>query len=490
VGGALVETLSFLSDDDYEFGFTRHPDPPPLRRYLFQDCSDYSGREIQEVLLFSGGLDSLCGAVQEVLQGQRPVALVSHRPAPQTYHRQRQLVDALASRLPGPGLRPLHVAVEINKGKPLGRDFMQRTRSFLYGAVAAVVALSLNLERVRFYENGVTSLNLPLSPQVLGGRASRTTHPKAIKGFERLFSNLFACNFRIQNPFLWKTKAEILAELRTSGHGALAALSGSCSHIWTRTISHPHCGRCSQCVDRRLSALAAEFGDAEDPRSGYESDVLTGPREAEELTLIERYLGLARRVDAMQSQVELLSEFGEVSRLLKYVDLPSVQAMEQIFMLHKRHAEQVCGAVARALRAESEELVRQRYPHNCLLRISLGGTPTQSLVRPSDSDEPPPNPSAPHLILDETTFAAHFGTSTCFLGNGLEFALLARLNQRPGDFVSVETLIDDVWDDDQTAKNTVQRTVSNLRRRLREAGITQVTIDGCQRNHYRLVISA
>jgi hypothetical protein len=64
VQDALLESLSFLSDDDYEFHFSKRRDPPPLRRYLFDEVEPDTGME--EVVLFSGGLDSLGGAVREV----------------------------------------------------------------------------------------------------------------------------------------------------------------------------------------------------------------------------------------------------------------------------------------------------------------------------------------------------------------------------------------------------------------------------------------
>jgi len=61
--------------------------------------------------------------------------------------------------------KPFHVPVWINKEKALGREFTQRTRSFLYASLAAVVARIFDLWRIRFYENGVVSINLPISPR-------------------------------------------------------------------------------------------------------------------------------------------------------------------------------------------------------------------------------------------------------------------------------------------------------------------------------------
>ncbi|MDA2915155.1 hypothetical protein MYX77_14610, partial [Acidobacteriia bacterium AH_259_A11_L15] len=83
---------------------------------------------------------------------------------------------------------PLHIPVWINKDEALGREPTQRSRSFLYASLATAVAGVFGLRRIRFYENGVVSLNLPISAQVIGARATRSTHPKALKAFERLFS--------------------------------------------------------------------------------------------------------------------------------------------------------------------------------------------------------------------------------------------------------------------------------------------------------------
>ncbi len=492
VADALAETLGFLADEDYEFGFSRLTNPPRLDRYLFDSYGAAGAGEYEEVVLFSGGLDSLGGAVREVLQGHRKVALVSHRPVSKVYARQCDLVRRLNRRLPQTGLRPLHVAVEVNKGKALGQDFNQRTRSFLFAAVAAVVALLSNLSRVRFYENGVVSLNLPLSPQVLGGRASRTTHPKTLHGFARIFTLLFGRPFRVDNPFLWQTKASILKGVKEAGHGDLCAHACSCGRTIEQTVECWHCGRCSQCVDRRLTALAAGLDDGEDPPQRYASDVLTGPREGADLILIERYVGMQRRVSGLPDPRCFLVAYPEVARALRYVGEAPERAARLAHELYRLHADQVEHGLAEAVRRESDGIVRKHHPVNCLVSIVCGRT-----------NRPPPVPGAgggggaraatpaqgSGLVLDRETFEARLGEKRCFLGNTLEFALLARLNRRPGIYVSVSSLREDTWRDAQIEKNTIQRTVSNLRRKLREAGLCLV-IDGSQKDHYQLKLPA
>ena len=120
----------------------------------------------------------------------------------------------------------------MNKKEHLGREFTQRTRSFLFASFAAVVARLFGLGRVRFYENGIVSCNLPVCAQVVGGRASRTTHPRVLRGYEQLFGLLFDCPFEVQNPFLFKTRADVIGLLRASGHADLIARSVSCARTW------------------------------------------------------------------------------------------------------------------------------------------------------------------------------------------------------------------------------------------------------------------
>lgn len=304
----LAEVLGFLSDDHYEFQFSAYDRPPRLNRFLF-DQSDEEA-DFEEVVMFSGGLDSFGGAVQEIVQGQRKVVLVSHRPVSKLYSRQRDLVRDLTGRISNKQIAPLHVAIEVNKGKEIGREYTQRSRSFLFASLGAVIAKSLNLKRIRFYENGVVSLNMPISPQVIGGRATRTTHPQVIGGLSDLFSLVFEESFSVENPYLWKTKAEVLKEIKAAGCGQMCARTSSCTHTLAMTTMHSHCGRCSQCVDRKLNALAAGFGDVEDPNEMYASDVFLGECKEEEFTLVERYVGTVRELDRMGSAIEFLTRSG------------------------------------------------------------------------------------------------------------------------------------------------------------------------------------
>ena len=96
-------------------------------------------------------------------------------------------------------------------------SILQRSRSFLYMALGSTVAQMVGLSRVRFYENGIVSFNLPPSPQVIGARATRTTHPRVIDGFGGIISTLAGKQFVVENPFLWKTKTDIVRTIAEAG---------------------------------------------------------------------------------------------------------------------------------------------------------------------------------------------------------------------------------------------------------------------------------
>jgi hypothetical protein len=490
VKDVLTETLSFLSDDDYEFQFTSRRKPSPLSRYLFDEVEPDTGMD--EVLLFSGGLDSLGGAVREILLGHHKVVLVSHWSNSKIYARQRQLVAGLNEHIASGRYHPLHVAVDVNKGKVFGRDFNQRTRSFLFAAVAAVVARVFGLSRVRFYENGPVSLNLPISPQVLGGRASRTTHPRVLKGFEQLLTEVFGQAFRVQNPFLWKTRRDVLAEIKAAGCSRLCARTSSCGHTWQQTTEHPHCGRCSQCLDRRLASLSAGLTDEDDPPGRYRSDVITAPIDGADLILAERFVGHLLDADGISNAAAFLARYPEVARVLQYVDEQPARAAELTLELYRCHARAVREGLGAAARQVSDPVAWRRVPVNSLFGIAFGRlylqptSGTAPTCREARSSPTPPR----QLVLDEETFEARLGNRSCLLGNTFEFRLLARLNRRPGRYVRIDALREDVWQDMETAKNTIQRTVSNLRRKLRDADLVGILIDGSQKDNYGLLLPA
>jgi len=492
VSSTLRELLTFLSDDDYEFNFRKLRSPPPLDKYLDFRKNNADSADIEEVMLFSGGLDSFGGAVSEIAAGRRKVALVSHVPTTKVGKPQRDLVAALNTHLAGTASQPFHVQVELNKGKALGREHTQRTRSFVFSSLAAVVAQMLGRDRIRFYENGIVSFNLPLSMQSLGARASRTTHPQSLAGFSKLFSVLFEKPFAVDNPFLWKTKTDILAELKAGGFAHLCPSTISCGHTIERTNQYPHCGVCSQCVDRRLVSLAAGFDASEDPPEMYESDLFehewTDPKDT---ALIEGYIRAARETLAVPDAKSFMTKHGGLARALTHVGTDARGVAQAAFALHKRHATQVQDALAEAVRVKASQLVINGAKTNTLLgmAVHVGGVDlaggTESTVT-NQSALTTDDLLVEHPTADRDTFSFRYGSGACPLGNSVEFRFVERLCRRPDVFIDIDKLREDVWDGQVVEKNTIAKTASNLRRKLKDAGVAGIEIDGSQKGHYAL----
>jgi len=93
----LKELLDFLSDDFYEFHFTKLKNPPKISNYL-EFSEDTVEEIVDEVILFSGGLDSLAGAIDEIFMQKKRVALVSHRSVSKIYSKQRNLIEEIEGR--------------------------------------------------------------------------------------------------------------------------------------------------------------------------------------------------------------------------------------------------------------------------------------------------------------------------------------------------------------------------------------------------------
>lgn len=201
-GELLVEILESLSDDKYTFHFRQFAKEPGKQGYLeFAEGDDWPFQGVDRVLMFSGGLDSLAGAVETAAKSGNLV-LVSHRPVATQSKRQIQLFEALKESLrKTPSVQMIHVPVWINKEKALGREHTQRTRSFLYSTLGTIVAESVKAGGVRFFENGVVSLNLPLADEALRARASRTTHPLVLDLFTKFLASSSAETSRWTTPF-------------------------------------------------------------------------------------------------------------------------------------------------------------------------------------------------------------------------------------------------------------------------------------------------
>jgi len=367
----LESTLHTLTDDFFSFEFVPQLDSEPeqLNFGAVGDDPFLPLEGFESVQLFSGGMDSFTGAAEEILGNDRDVILVSHRSASKTWKLQRDLIDDLRQR--APSRRVLHVAVNMAKhAKELRRERTQRSRSFLYAALAGTVANLVGLDFIRFYENGIVGMNLPVLPQVIGTRATRTTHPEVLRGFAKILSLLSPQPMRVENPFEFLSRAEVAGRLNDAGAIDLLSKTVSCAHVHKSSTMHPHCGVCSQCVDRRISMLAAGFAE-HDPAEAYAVDILRGQHPSGETdvlkerdrTMIIGYVDAADRFRDLASPLQLQHRYPEVTRaipgLTERYGVDADEALRRVYEVHKRHGEGVDRAIAALFDPETLRALRR-----------------------------------------------------------------------------------------------------------------------------------
>jgi len=338
----LEETLMFLSGDRFEFTFTQMDADGIVEPNRYFDFEEESSWSPDTVMMFSGGLDSFAGALEEIAERRNKVALISHFSASKVAPVQRRLAKALEDAEGGEMLMHLPMRVQLKGGT--NKEGTHRSRSFLFAVLGMVTATAFGKDGVSFFENGVVSLNLPPVANVLGTRATRTTHPQTLNRFGRLFSRIFETPLRVDNPFFWRTKTEIVSTIARLGMSNEIAHTRSCADVHNQTKQHPHCGRCSQCIDRRFAMLAAGL-ERFDHAVDYRTDLMEGVRmKVQEKEVALSYVRNALGFETINA-ISLEQHFPEILNVIEYLNEPVPTALARLADLLKRHGRSVSGVM-------------------------------------------------------------------------------------------------------------------------------------------------
>jgi 7-cyano-7-deazaguanine synthase in queuosine biosynthesis len=390
---ALVDTLEFLAEDTFRFEFFQRQKVEGIQPYFGFGDSDAQVINPDAVVLFSGGLDSTAGIVEQLLGDGNRVAVVTHRNAKMLARRQSDLLLKLRQR--APKRRLFDVPIWVTKGEPEPIEFTQRTRSFLFCALAMLVAGMFKKQQIVAYENGITSFNLPTAEHVLGTRASRTTHPRVFRGFERLFSVLINAPIEIRNPFLWRTKREVIDVLGHHGCADLIRDTVSCANVRQLPMTNKQCGVCIQCIERRFAVLAAGFGQ-EDPANGYAVDLFRGGHDRTvDITTAESHALRARRLASM-SETAFAASYGQVFRALSSLPGPAAHNLRRIYDMHRLYGRYVVDVIDQELKKSAGLDKALSLPATCLLALINAPVGLQRAYKDAVEDEPPASIQALH----------------------------------------------------------------------------------------------
>ena len=223
------------------------------------------------VCLFSGGVDSLAGAIELLETGQK-VLLVSHYDFGQLAASQNLLTEGLTRHYGRDRVRRWGFRLQFE-----APELSLRSRSLLFIALGIAAAAVWGQTVPLFIpENGWISLNPPLTANRLGSYSTRTTHPYYLSGLKRFLLTVGIAQDLV-NPFQYQTKGELLAASRNPGLlGTLLPSSISCAHPvasrWKKD-RQGNCGYCFPCLMRRAALHSVGWDDGRE----YLFDVLQQP---------------------------------------------------------------------------------------------------------------------------------------------------------------------------------------------------------------------
>lgn len=271
----LEKMLSFLSGDIWHFEFRKRGLNWKEKRANKGIRRKRDKHQPKAICMLSGGLDSFIGAI-DILNEQKDIWFVGHYGGGKGVIKyQKYVIEKLIQQY-GLSINQFFnfYASPVKPSKTTPMEDSTRTRSFMFFAHAIILGSAIGRETTLYIpENGLISLNIPLTNTRLGSNSTRTTHPYYMGLLQQLLINL-GIKIELYNPYQFKTKGEMIKECKDH-----VFLKDNITH--TMSCSHPdlgrysgdsepsHCGNCLPCLIRRA---AIEYAYNEDSSSYRDKD--------------------------------------------------------------------------------------------------------------------------------------------------------------------------------------------------------------------------
>lgn len=328
---SLEDCLSFLTGDYWKVSFTS------LKLTIPKSViGEEFNLKFSNVNLFSGGLDSLIGAIDYLEKGS-DLLLVSHYD-PQMHgpkNDQKKLYDILLKKYSNKVVKVPSVEMYL-KAPGVITEKTFRSRSLLFLGISILVAHNQKCD-VIVPENGTVSLNYPLSASRRSACSTRTTHPSFIIKIQILL-DLLGINNNIFNPYEYKTKGEMVRECRNSILlNSIVEESNSCGkrgHVanWTERAGKTHCGICMPCIYRQASLFEikdkTKYGNTINKiKSGKTNKPFFESKQSQDLAACLSFL--KKQITPQQIKNELLiNGVSNLSKINDYVALVERSRLE------------------------------------------------------------------------------------------------------------------------------------------------------------------
>lgn len=237
----LRDTLRHITGDEWQFSFVRYNGPatdkPRQRPLPFRQPKEF-------VIAYSEGLDSRC--VSGLYSNNDDVAV---RVRVSKYKQHCREDERPFDRL------PFDVKV-----KPSREDSV-RSRGFKFAAITAIAAHLSNVSRIIVPESGQGALGPVLLP-LLNIYPDYRNHPTFFRRMERFIHSLLGVDLHYEQPRLWYTKGQTIAEYLSRPEVIVKHVIDTHS-CWQQRANvridgkKRQCGVCAACLLRRMSLHTA-----------------------------------------------------------------------------------------------------------------------------------------------------------------------------------------------------------------------------------------
>lgn len=264
-------SISFLTGDKWTIHFSQQ------QPYDYNPPTNitYNRNEFSKVALFSGGLDSLIGFIDDAysLNACEKILLISHVEQGKEGADQNSILKICHERAIYNGkYARIKSGVSLDRFSYVNKEPSEstfRSRSLLFFAMGIYCAHSISDQMQMIVpENGTISINIPLNPSRRSACSTRTTHPVFITRLEKALRSVDVNN-PLFNPYRLMSKADMVeACCRNADKNRMFSLlyKSSCScakrshnYHWDKpsdVIERDHinhCGMCLPCIYRRVA---------------------------------------------------------------------------------------------------------------------------------------------------------------------------------------------------------------------------------------------
>ena len=228
----------------------------------------YQMESIENVTLFSGGMDSTSGLMID-LDNKDKTVLVSY------YSKQKKLQKNISEKLGYNKLIQFSIKSWNKSSRLDNKSFYYR--SFLFMSLGAAVANQFNFisknPLIKQYENGVLALSIPPGNAYV---MTKHAHPVYHEFFEKFVSGLFQKKIKIDNPSKLRTKREAIIKAQEKLNNDslfkdIIKMTETCWYIQSNQLgkdengvllqknNNEACGVCIPCIIRRTAIPNGNF---------------------------------------------------------------------------------------------------------------------------------------------------------------------------------------------------------------------------------------